>query len=136
MVHITYADGFVFFGSIVLGAIIGIVGSFFVESVYRVFDKHLRPLQGLVFVLSLIVVVVLIVGSLFWFSILSTAEDPVSENINSPIIVQNITYVSNNYTYFFGQEQTIKSNYPITAEELKGLLKKKSGAMWLHCLNF
>ncbi|MFA6362077.1 hypothetical protein [Methanoregula sp.] len=125
MLYISFSEGFVFFGAIVLGAIIGIVSSFLVESSYQIFERVLKEIRVVVFICSLVVFVALVGVSLYYFVVLSNVDDASTISLNSTCPSQNITYVVNNYNYTITQIIVKNPNLIPPLEELKGFIQKK-----------
>jgi len=84
MVTISPSEAFVFFGAIVLGAIIGIFGNVAVSSGFETFKKFVNDYAKFIFLLSSLFFVIIVGVSLYWFVFLSNIEGG-SSVMNNPI---------------------------------------------------
>lgn len=124
MVHITFGEAFLFFGAVVLSAIIGIASSFLVQSSYDVFGEHLRPAKKTIFLTSLVVVIGLVGICFLIFNFLSQVEDPQTTSGNISCINQNITNIVNNYSVAITEIHIENKPPVVSVEELKYLIQK------------
>lgn len=107
MVQISGADVFIFFGGIVLGALIGIAGNFVVESFFKLknFEKfHL----WIIFIVSLIVFVILIACCFMTFIAFSASDNNMMSeesglNTNLSCDCNSSTCTINYYVYNISQ---------------------------------
>jgi len=124
MVHLSYSEGALFFGAILLGISSGILGTFWISSLYDVFPS-LKKVSWLMLILTTLVLGYLIIVSLSNFSLYIGQPDSVSSTDNMTCTSQNVTNVVNNYNVSISQYYIDRKPQVVSIEELKYLMQSK-----------